>query len=189
MEQGVVRLVLDREVREGARVEDDGVRLRDAEEMREQGEPVQVLVPEHPSRLGVVGLELLDRTAALVEVVLLVVSEDGFVPHGELDALASPGAAVDEVSHEDDAVARGDREAREELESLVVAPVEVGHDDRAGGASRRCAGAGRRRFVSGGAHDLLARETQARARAVTAARSRRTLAGSRAATSRAYGRP
>ncbi len=60
---------------------------------------------------------------------LFVIAEHTLVLHGELDALAGLGAAVDQVAGKNDAVTRGDLKLSEELDGLMVTAVEVSDDD------------------------------------------------------------
>jgi hypothetical protein len=68
----------------------------------------------------------------LLQVLLFVVAQNALVRHGELHALPGPGAAVDEVASEDDAIARAHRQAVEQGAGLVEAAVEVSDDDGSG---------------------------------------------------------
>jgi hypothetical protein len=92
-----------------------------------------VLVRERAARREVIGREVFVFAFALLEVLLLVVSEDRFVVHRELDALAGFWAAVDEIAREDDAVVVGDGPfTMKEIEQgarFVEAPVQIADDD------------------------------------------------------------
>jgi hypothetical protein len=65
-------------------------------------------------------------------VLLLVIAEDALVPHRQLDALAAPEPAIDEVADKDDAIAGRDCQTVQQFDGLVMASVEVAHHDRAG---------------------------------------------------------
>jgi hypothetical protein len=103
-------------------MDDDCVAFGEADELRELLEIRVVLVRELFARLFVMMRGL--------EVLLLVVAEDALVLHRELDALARFGAAVDEIAREDDAIIFRDREAIEQRECFVVAPVQIADDYR-----------------------------------------------------------
>ena len=70
------------------------------------------------------------RAEPLIQMLLLVVAEDGFVLHRELDALAWLWSAVDEITGKDDAIGGGRGNRIEKLESLFVAAVYVSNHYR-----------------------------------------------------------
>jgi hypothetical protein len=84
---------------------------------------------EHAPGRQMIGRHALVRAPLLLKVKLLVIAENRFVSHGKLDALAPTRAAVDEITHENDAVARANSEPVEQGDGFVVAAVQISDDD------------------------------------------------------------